>query len=637
MYRSALYTLLAALLSSAFRGDGAGDAQALWTRSIQPLLDVQCVKCHGPLEHKGGLVLDDLQGVLKGGEEGAVLVPGKPSESKIYRYLAPDSDPHMPPKKQLTEAQREEVKAWILAMGNAKPSTGKPSQGTEKASVPRRFDSIEKAIDTCIAESWKQNKVKPAPAAEDTVWCRRVYLDLIGRIPTSAELAAFQHDSHSHKRAALVDRLLASNEYSAHMRELWDVLLMGRPKRDNQEDRRKDGGWWKFLEASFAKDRPWNETVRAMLVARPQKPEDQGAGWFLYERRNDHQAIAEAVAPVIYGTKINCAQCHDHPLAREIKQAHYWGLVTAFNRSKNIDGTNAVAESAVGGHVNFTNLKKESQPAIMTLLSGSTVTETRPAATETTEKDDDANYIDPKAKVRIPKYSRRETFALAATQNNPLLAKAFVNRMWSVLLGRGLIHPADEMNARNPCSHPELLEWLSQDFANHGYEARHLIRGIVLSRVYGLSRSDAHPPETFAGALERPMSAEPLARSWRVALGLTPEDDALRRKTVSAIPDVLPKEYNATFQQALFLTRSPALNELLKVSPGGLMEKTLALPNPKAQVKQVFEAIYGRSPDAEETREAVGFLTSDAKGTSEERLRDLVWALMTSAEFLTMP
>jgi hypothetical protein len=134
--------------------------------------------------------------------------------------------------------------------------------------------------------------------------------------------------------------------------------------------------------------------------------------------------------------------------------------------------------------------------------------------------------------------------------------------MWSVLTGRGIVHPADEMNARNAPSHPELLDWLAQDFAVNQYDARRVIRGIVLSRVYALGPSDA-APETFAGALERPLTAEQLARSWRVAAGLSPDDDALRRAVIKAMPDVMPKEYNASFQQAQFLTNSPELAAIL--------------------------------------------------------------------------
>src|SRR5262249_6672021 len=216
--------------------------------------------------------------------------------------------------------------------------------------------SVTQAIDEFISESWKENKIKPAAAADERTWCRRIYLDLAGRVPMQRELDDFLGSRSRTKRAALVDRLLQSEDYVVRMRELWDVILMGRAKRENQEDRRKQNGWWSFLENSFRTNRPWNETVRATLVARSDAPEDKGASWFLYERRNDHQAIAEAVAPIVYGTKINCAQCHDHPLAREIKQAHYWGLVAAFNRSKNVEGGSTVGESAIGGFVYITHL-----------------------------------------------------------------------------------------------------------------------------------------------------------------------------------------------------------------------------------------------------------------------------------------
>ncbi len=626
MYRKTVLTMLLGLAAANF-ASGA-DAFALWTGKVQPLFDVQCVKCHGPIEQKSGLELDTPQAVMKGGEEGTVVVPGKPEKSRLYQYLAAGADPHMPPKKQLTDDEREKVREWIAAMKEV------PLAKAPKAPVNREFKSVTEAIDAFVAEGWKQRGVKASAAADDRTWCRRVYLDLAGRIPTQKETEEFLQMAAKSRRSVLVDRLLASAAYPVHMRELWDVYLMGRGKRENNEDRRKKNGWWAFLEYSFRTNRPWNETVRDILAARPDKPETQGASWFLYERRNEHQAIAEAVAPVVYGTKIDCAQCHDHPLAREIKQAHYWGLVAAFNRSKNIDGGSTVAESAVGGFVNFTNLKKESQPAVVTLLTGRTVEEARPEP-EQKEEDKDDKYVDAAAKVRVPKFSRREAFADAATQDNPLLSKAFVNRMWATLTGRGIVHPADEMNARNVPSHPELLDWLGKDFAAHGYDIRRLVRGIVLSRAYGLTGGEA-PPEAFARALERPLSAEQLARSWRVAAGLAPEDDPLRRAAISALPDVLPKEYNATFQQAQFLANSPVLAEILKPAADSTAARVGALPKLPARVREGFMAAYGRNPDAQEEAEARNFL-SQRPDKPVEGVRDLLWALLTSAEFLTMP
>jgi hypothetical protein len=534
----------------------------------------------------------------------------------------------MPPKKQLSEADRKAVREWIASVSAADVN---PAPVTR---APRHFESVTQAIDVIISEGWQQRKVKPAALVDDRTWCRRIYLDLAGRICTSVELQAFIDAAPDSKRAALVDRLLASDEYPVRMRELWDVFLMGRPKRERTEDQRKQNGWWTFLENGFRSNRPWDEMVHAIILARSEKSEDKGASWFIYERRDDHQAIAEAIAPLVYGTKINCAQCHDHPLAREIKQAHYWGLVAAYNRCKNVEGGSDVAESAIGGFVNFTNLKKESQPAIVTLLSGGTIKEDRPAADQK-EEDSDDKYIDPKAKVRVPKFSRRAAFAEAATRNNPLLARAFVNRMWSAFFGRGIVQPADEMNARNAPSHPELLDWLAQDFAAHQYDIRREVRGFVLSRVYALGRTDA-PPESFASAIERPLSAEQLARSWRVAAGLPPDDDALRRATITALPDVLPKDYNATYQQAQFLADSSQLAGILKTEPGSTMTRLTALPDPAVRAREAFQATYARLPDAEEARQAKAFMKARSKHPVEAD-RDLMWAMMTSAEFLTMP
>ena len=602
------------------------DAAALWAGKVQPLFDVHCVKCHGPLEQKSGLELDTVPALLKGGDEGLVVVAGKPEESRLFQYLAPGGDPHMPPKKQLSEADRALVREWITALGETE--AGKPRE--KKKGARPRFASAREAIDSVIEEGWKARGIKPALAIDDRTWCRRLYLDLVGRIPTGSEAEAFLKEPD---RTALVDQLIASEEYVVHMRELWDVLLMGRAKRNDREDRRINKGWWSFLEHSFRENRPWNETVHEFLVGRPSKPEDKGAYWFLFERRDEHQMIAEAVAPVVYGTKINCAQCHDHPLAREIKQAHYWGLVAAFNRSKNVKDE-GVGESAVGGFVNFTNLKKESQPALVTLLNGKTVPETWPEG-DKKEEDADDKYVDSKAKARVPKFSRREAFADAATVDNPLLARAFVNRMWALLIGRGLVHPADEMNERNVPSHPELLDWLADNFAKSGYDVKRFIRELVLSRVYALPHGEA-TPEAFAAAAERPMSGEQIARSWRVAAGLSPDDTGLRRAVVAAIPDLLPRDYNATFQQAQFLEDSPALAQLLKTSGGATAERLAGLDSHSKRVEEAFAAVFGRLPEVDEAATAVKFLEN--RGTdSAGAVRDLLWALMTSAEFLTVP
>jgi hypothetical protein len=374
-----------------------------------------------------------------------------------------------------------------------------------------------------------------------------------------------------------------------------------------------------------------------MITARPSKPEDKGALWFVYERRNEYQQIAEALAPVIYGTKVDCAQCHDHPLAREIKQGHYWGLVAAFNRSKNIEkGPPAVAESAVGGFVNFTNLKKESQPAVIAMLTGRTIDETRPAP-DVKQDDSPDGYVDPAAPVKVPKFSRRAALAEAATHDNPLLARAFVNYTWAILMGRGIVHPVDEMNSKNPPSHPELLDWLATDFASHDYAPRRLIRSIVLSRGYQLAAwtgENPPPPSAFAAAAEKPLMAEVIARSAQVSSGRTADDAALRQKFAETFPDVLPRVPRATVQQAMLLANSEAFSGLYKPEPGNAVDALAQIASLEDRVRAAFQFALTREPDAEELARGVEFLRS-----REDRAADaagqLLWALAAGPEFLT--
>src|SRR5204862_6599151 len=140
----------------------------------------------------------------------------------------------------------------------------------------------------------KLEKVSPAKLADDQTFVRQLYLVLVGRLPTTNEMREFANDRGRDKRTRLVEKLLGSDDYARHMREVFDTVLLGRPSRQ-WEERRANGKWFAFLEDAFHRNRPWNEVVRDMVVARPEGPEDRGAVWFLYERDNNPQAMAEAL------------------------------------------------------------------------------------------------------------------------------------------------------------------------------------------------------------------------------------------------------------------------------------------------------------------------------------------------------
>ena len=362
----------------------------------------------------------------------------------------------------------------------------------------------------------------------------------------------------------------------------------------------------------------------------------------------------------MFGVKIGCAQCHNHPLAWEIEQRHYWGLVAAFNRSKNVDTDKGVgvAESAIGGFINFANLKKESQPATLVFLNGKSVPEKIPAM-DAKEVDAPDLYVVPPTpqgqkahNAAVPKFSRREAFAESVTRDNPLLARAFVNRMWANLMGRGLVAPADQIDSRHRPSHPELLDWLAEDFERSDYDVKRLAQTIVSSRAYQLdsrpSGKIAPSPDSFARALEKPLTAEQLLHSLCIATGSaasgqnssasstsaakrpsepTPEQE---RAFISAFPDVMPDTYSPSLQQALFLSNSPVLENLLIAAPGSTAARLLTLGTSEARIREAFAVTLGRAPDAAELKQCQSLLNSQSP---EKGVKNLLWALLTCAEF----
>jgi hypothetical protein len=336
--------------------------------------------------------------------------------------------------------------------------------------------------------------------------------------------------------------------------------------------------------------------------------------------------------------QIQCAQCHDHPLAAEIKQAHYWGLVAFFNRGENVkhEGQPRVAESAVGGFSMFTNLEGESRPNRLVFLGAEPVAETRPAEGEE-RQDADALYREGTAgQPRVPKFSRREAFVDAVLADHPLVARAMVNRLWAWTMGRGLVHPVDALDSTHPPSHPDLLDWLSADFVAHGYDVRRTLRAIVLSDTYQLSSQSERfvDPSLFRHAAVKPLTAEMLYRSLLIALELPlPQPTELRGQMDAvrqAFPDVMAETNLANLQQALLLSNGPDLQALLERAP---LAARLASSEKRDQlVREAFVAVLGRGPDLEEQRRAMSYLEG-----RQDRLRpaveQLLWALLTTAEF----
>ncbi len=494
-------------------------------------------------------------------------------------------------------------------------------------------------IDLALEHGYRVNTIEPAKSIDDSTFARRLYLDLIGRVPRTSELNEFLSQTDSSKRSTLVDRLLVSDEHAVHMAEVYDAILIGRTNVD-QVKKRTEAGWVAYLRDAVRQNRPWNQITREIVLARPTSPEIRGAAWYLYARKDKHQDIAEAVSKDVFGVRIDCAQCHDHPLADEIKQKHYWGLVAFFNRSKNVDTPHGprISESAIGGFSDFANLEGSSSPNELRFLEDRYVEEARPGK-DVKEEDKDELYVsvngsDPK----IPKFSRREQFVEKVLADHPLLGKAMVNRIWGWMMGRGLVHPVDSLDSFHPASHPELLDWLSRDFVASGYDVRRLIQAIASSQSYQLDSDNSKnvDPKWFATALPKPLTAEMLQRSMLTVLEPveTSRWDTIEKRVAFAnlFPDVLTEESIANVGQGLLLSNSETITDLVSMKQSRFLQSLAAPMETATAIERLFVGILGRKPDSDEATYCKQYI--DARIDQRERaIEGLAWAMITSAEF----
>ncbi|MDA8696838.1 DUF1549 and DUF1553 domain-containing protein [Rhodopirellula sp.] len=520
--------------------------------------------------------------------------------------------------------------------GESQSSASQPILVEVEAGEPSSSERISDAIDRFMKQGYDQRGIEGSARCEDTVFLRRLYLDLAGRIPTHAEFESWL--SGDRDRTELVDHLLDSEDFVQHFADLFDTLLMGRAS-ENQYRQRDQNQWRAYLEAAIREGRPWSQVVQEILLARPNDLSTKGAVWYLYERNDDFQKIAEAISPSIFGVRIECAQCHDHMMADEIKQAHYWGLVAFFNRGKNAKNGEALAvnESAIGGFSEFADLSGSSTPNYLSFLEAETVGEDRPAAGEE-QKESDELYTSHRSPIvdRVPLFSRREKFVEEVVKDHPRLALAFVNRVWALLMGRGLVHPFDEMDSMHRPSHPELLDWLAQDSRDSDYDLRRFVRGIVRSQAYqqtSYRKPGLEDPASFAWYLERPLTGEQMARSAVVALRGSASTEAISVFR-EQFPDVLPKDHVSTVRDALFLSNSKEFEQLIQASdqPEHLVPSLLEIESRESQIKMLFERLFARDPDASELREVMQYL--DLRNERlEQAMQQVVWSLLTSAEF----
>jgi hypothetical protein len=532
------------------------------------------------------------------------------------------------------------ILAWWLIGASLSVAGGPPAVGARVASAG---EPLHARIDQLIAA--KFDGTEPAPLIDEVGFLRRVWLDLAGRIPTADEMQRFLSDDAPNKRAEEVDRLFAAPTYGQRMADLFHVMLM--------ERRGDDEHWRKFLQDSFERNRPWNEIVHTIL-----KPDDadetaRGAAFFYTKRLEsygqnptDFPGLTRDVGRLFLGVDLQCAQCHNHLFIDDYKQRDFQGLFAVYQNLSIRRGVDfpAIDEKAMTAKLEFVSVfdadKQETGPR---LPFGEEFLIPAPSADE---KKDEKNADGPSF----------SALALIAdelpTAENELFASNIVNRLWFLMMGRGLVDPFDQFHSDNPPSHPELLTLLASEFAAHNFDIQWMLRELALTETYQRSSqmpAAGDPPaaHTYLVANEKRLSAEQLFCSTLIATGnlqrLTAHEgdkpnadfDDLKKRFLDAFANE-PREpeidQDATVKAALFLLNDDKVLGLLKPQPGNLVERLMKTDDATALVDELFQSVFVRLPTEEERAAVTAYLEKNAD-RRDIALGQVVWSMLSSVEF----
>ncbi|HEX8911486.1 MAG TPA: DUF1549 domain-containing protein, partial [Humisphaera sp.] len=490
-------------------------------------------------------------------------------------------------------------------------------------------------IDGLVHAKLKKLRQVPSELCSDEVFARRLYLDVVGLLPTPEQVSEFVADADPKKREKLVDKLLERKEFV----ELWVMKFaeLLRIRSDNQQVSYKAAlSYFNWLQDQIANNVPMDQVVQKLLSADGGTFNNPATNYYQIER--DTLKVAEDAAQVFMGMRIQCAQCHNHPFDRWT-QDDYYGFASFFaqvGRKPGEDPRETIVFNRGSGEVAHP-LKK---PVVPKFLGGAVVK-------------------------FEPGQDRREVLAKwLASKENPYFAKNLANIVWAHFMGKGIIEPVDDVRVSNPPINPELLEALGSKFQDYNYDFKRLVRDICNSRTYQLStranETNLTDTRNFSKGPIRRVRAEVLldvisqttetsekfrglplgARAVQIADGdttnyfLTTFGRAKRETVCSCEVAMEPN-----LSQALHLLNGTTTNG--RIIQGGVVRKLFY--EQKLTPEQIVENLYlrtlSRKPTEAEMINLRSRMPKDTKGTENQQetlkvLEDVFWALLNSQEFM---
>jgi hypothetical protein len=457
---------------------------------------------------------------------------------------------------------------------------------------------------------------------------RRVYLDVLGILPTIEEQDAFLSDQAPDRRQGLIDRLLDRPEYARFWALKWGDLLR------LQKSELAEAGVHKFynwLVDVFESNMPFDQFARELLTAQGSTFGHPAANY--YRACDEPTEAAETTAQLFLGSRIQCAKCHNHPF-ENWTQDNFYGLTAFFNR---------VARKP-GGRL---------EEQIVYVARGGEVRQPRTGATMKPWLPGEGAIDDTSLR------DRRTAFVDWLTKpDNPFFARVAVNRIWAEVMGQGIVDPVDDFRQSNPPSIPALLDKLAEDFVQHGYDQKHILRTILGSRTYQLASeaTELNRDDTrfFSHAKMRTLSAEQLLDAICQVTQL-PENfsglPAATRATEVPSPD-FKHEFLDTFGRPARTTAcecerrtQSTLGQVIELLNGSLIRQKLADKQnhfhrllsegrPREEViDRLYRAAVCRQPSEAEIKAAIDHMASNEDAATG--LEDVCWVLLNTDEFLT--
>ena len=480
-------------------------------------------------------------------------------------------------------------------------------------------------IDDLAFDQWKRLGIQPANPCSDEVFVRRVYLDVIGTLPTPEEASQFLSDQAPDKRGALIDRLLERSEFADYWGMKWSDLLRVKSEFPINLWPNAVQAYYRWIHTSIKNNLPYDRFVRQMLVSSGSNFRVPEVNFYRAVQSKEPQTIAQAVALTFMG-----ARAGNWPKQRLDGMAAFFSQI----------GYKSTAEWKEE-IVYFDPQKSASGTAV---------------------------FPDGTPARLAPGQDPREVFAnwLVAPEN-PWFARNIVNRIWYWLLGRGIIQEPDDIRPDNPAVNPELLAFLERELVASHYDLKHVYRLILTSQVYQLSSipgtGDPQGAANFASYPLRRLDAETLIDAVCQITGTTEEYSSPIPEPFTFLPEgqraiALPdgsisssflemfgrpprdtgleseRNNSPTAEQRLHMLNSSHIQ--LKIQQSAKL-RTLVQPRaggkPRDPIDRVYLATLSRYPTDEELKTVAAYYQS-VQGNKWPAVADLAWALINSAEFL---